>query len=60
VLSALAKLPWQVVSVRLLSPLPDVSVTGTAAAPGVATATQPPSVNFYPFCHVTWRINIAK
>jgi hypothetical protein len=29
VLSALTKLPWQVVSVRLLSQLPDVSVTGT-------------------------------
>jgi hypothetical protein len=35
VLSALAKMPWQVVSVRLLSKLPDVSVTSTAA---VATA----------------------
>jgi hypothetical protein len=44
VLSALAKMPWQVVSVRLLSKLPDVSVTAvpnpSGAIPGGSSGSE--------------------
>jgi hypothetical protein len=39
VLSAISKLPWQTVSVRLLSQLPDVNITGTA--PGLPNPSGP-------------------